>query len=242
MNTGLLIAMASARSAGTPSPPPFDFPDLAGYLADLDASALALADNDPVATWQGTGSVAPVASQGAAPNQPLFKTAIQNAKPAVRFNGTTTFMAVSAVALGTSHTICVAFIPRRAPASFGDIVLCDTTSLGKLFYLYTSGVYYNEGAGNANVTHGLSQNAAAIMTIRRSGTSISWFVNGSQIGTTQTLPGNAAIALRRIGCNPSSLSSVAQIDWLRGVCYDSALSTTDRGNVETKMNALYQVY
>lgn len=61
----------------------------AAVIEWLKADALGLADNDPVGTW--TASTGNNATQtGAA--RPTFKTAIQNGKPVVRFDGSGDFM------------------------------------------------------------------------------------------------------------------------------------------------------
>lgn len=71
-------------TAGTPSPT-----DIPGLAVWLDAAAITgLANNDPVGTWLDVSGNARHATQTDAAKKPVYKTAIQNGLPIVRFDAT----------------------------------------------------------------------------------------------------------------------------------------------------------
>jgi hypothetical protein len=73
--------------------------DLSGLVLWLKADALGLSDNDPISTWadsSGNGNDA-IGVGGA---RPIFKTAILNGLPVVRFDGIDDFLKVTALAYG----------------------------------------------------------------------------------------------------------------------------------------------
>ncbi|MDB5185269.1 MAG: hypothetical protein JWN38_1077 [Candidatus Saccharibacteria bacterium] len=97
-----LYAALSAPSAFTPA-------TLSGLVAWYDASQITgLADGDAVAQWNDLSGNGNHAVQATGANKPTYKTNIQNGKPVVRFNGTTTVLARTlGVALTAPYTIVV---------------------------------------------------------------------------------------------------------------------------------------
>lgn len=63
--------------------------DIVSLVAWWDSNLLTLSDADPVSTWEARFGPTLVALSGA---EPTFKTAIQNSRPIVRFDGTDNFL------------------------------------------------------------------------------------------------------------------------------------------------------
>lgn len=81
--------------------------DIAGLLAWYDANAITgLVNNDPVTTWADRRGAGPDATQGTAAKKPLFKTAILNGLPVVRFDGVDDLL-VATVTLNQPKTVIV---------------------------------------------------------------------------------------------------------------------------------------
>jgi hypothetical protein len=71
---------------------PFSPSDISGLKLWLKADALALSDNDPVASWTDSSGQGNHATQSSGGAKPTFKTNIVNSKPIIRFDGTTDFL------------------------------------------------------------------------------------------------------------------------------------------------------
>jgi hypothetical protein len=94
--------------------------------------------------------------------------------------------------LGTTHTVSV-WIDYQ---DTGDGIIIGRDTNGYLMYLDQTNVYYWDGnVAYVSVAHGgLTAGEWYNLTTVRNGTAVSFYKNGSQIGTTQTLSGNSSIA------------------------------------------------
>lgn len=89
----------------------------------LKADAITgLADSDPVATWPDSSGNGYNATQGTAGDRPLYKTGIINGRPAVLFDGTSDYLATTALlsALLAGGGAGTAYVVARANSPGGD--------------------------------------------------------------------------------------------------------------------------
>ncbi len=175
-----------------PEAPPTGSP----YTDTARTTAVA-SDGDAVAGYANLVG-APHFVQATAGSRPLWQTAELNGKPLLQVTGGRHLAAVgggaSGIALGTAHTIHALF--RRTA---GDGVLLGTVTPYYCLYFDGAGLYYNVGGNQVSVAHPLTVGTAYTVTIWRDGTSVKFYVNGSQIGATQTLAGNGSDTFNAIG-------------------------------------------
>lgn len=76
---------------------PFAPTDLNGLFLWLKGDALALADNDPVASWTDSGPLAKHATQATGANQPVYKSNVLNGKPGLLFDGVNDALATATI-------------------------------------------------------------------------------------------------------------------------------------------------
>lgn len=108
---------------------PFSPTDLAGLAVWFKADTLVLADAAPVTAWtDSSGNVRDLA-QATPLNQPVYKTAQINGLPAVRFDGTNSFMATANWASPTAGvTVVAAFKPAVVTAGAYRTLLCHAAA------------------------------------------------------------------------------------------------------------------
>src|SRR4051812_19518760 len=85
---GLGTGAAGGSSAFAPT-------DISGLKLWLKADSLSLNDGDAVTTWTDSSGNSNTASQGTAANKPTYKTAVLNALPVVRFDGSNDYLGVA---------------------------------------------------------------------------------------------------------------------------------------------------
>ncbi len=85
---------------------PFSPSDIAGLAAWYDASYITgLVDGDPVTTWADRSGLGRDVTQATAGKKPLYKTAIVNGKPVVRFDGTDDLLARAPFLTGNTGSV-----------------------------------------------------------------------------------------------------------------------------------------
>lgn len=211
----------------------------------LHAGSLTLADNDPVATWKDSSGTGNDATQGTSGKQPTYKASV-NGKPVVRFDGSAPPNAdglrFSGIALGTAHTVF--WVLNYTDVSVSRPLFGAATSPGIFGYRENTGPKWQISvSGSAvEVDFNMSVSTWYVAEIYRSGTSVEFFVNGTQVGTTQTLGNNNTITLDVFGWTyGNDDSSRFYGDLAETLIYTAALSTTNRQRIRRYLGAKYGI-
>lgn len=215
--------------------------DLAAALAQaqvwLKADAEGLSDGAAVSGWTNRGSLGGLVafSQATGSKQPSFQTnEIDSNKPVVRFDGGDVLGLGADLSFGTSHVIVLVV---NVTTDTGEAVIVGSgssyVSLNPGGYIY----YYASGTG---VTLGSSPAAAAfyVVTIVRSGLTVTCYVNGTQNASPATMGANATFNLRYVGSNTATPSATLTGD-IAEVFLATSLTEAQRRAVEDYLYAKY---
>lgn len=175
----------------------------AALLIWLRAYDIAQSDNTAVAAWTSVGSNTVAFSQGTGANQPTYQTGEIDNKPIVRFDGSNDLFdnSPNTVALGTVHTILVVVKLTTVGATTSQFIGGPTEYLR---YSSNTLVYANSAGNLASVSWTPTVSEWHCIRVVRNGTSVSFYVDGTQVGTTQTLSTNATFTLRYIGLSTTA--------------------------------------
>lgn len=212
--------------------------DLSNLVLWLKADALALNDGDAVGTWTDSSGNGKDATQATSAKKPVFKTAIRNGLPVIRFDGVDDWLQTPNITWGTTVSIFV--VCTTTSTANGDVVNIYSNAIGSVYEMRVDGSSQiafrpsDTGGGTCEATKGIT-----ILTgswfycagVRAAGSSTA-YVNGSA-GST-----NSGCATQRSGDSPVSIGEfslgfqffggdVAEI-----VIYNAALGTSDRQGIE----------
>lgn len=214
--------------------------DIAGLLFWYKTESLVSPSNGvAISSWpdaSGNARAATPAGTGF-----IYRTSVLNSRAVVEVTGDNA--PFTSASLGTAHTV---FLVVRPIAGFSDGVFLGGDALGKYTpYVDSTDVYYRAQAGDGfvSVAHGgLATNTGYLITIVRSGTSVSFYKNASQIGTTQTLSANTALTLVQLSGLAGSTLNLQNVQIAEVFAYDSALSTANRQAMETYVNGRFALF
>jgi len=159
---------------------------------DLDAD---YNDGDAIATWTTMGGVS--FTQASAGAKPSFQTNEIDGKPVARFDGGDYLDYSGTIALGTVHTI--AFVVKFSNVVTQSRILGGTASRISFYTSANTLRYEHDGSGFVSVSWTPTVSRWYCIRIVRNGTSVSFYVDGVQVGTTQTLAANTAFTLKYVG-------------------------------------------
>jgi hypothetical protein len=226
----------------------FSPPSLSGLQLWLHADALSLSDGDPVSSWTDSSGNGRHATQGTSGARPIYKTSILNGQPVVRFDGVDDYLFLgnlSAAFPSAATLFVVCTISGTGPGMSGYSVY--GTGDNDAWWWHASGDGY-QGAFRATRAEafpsGGTNSGTHLFTLQSSASLYEMFHNGSSLGTYSA------------GYNAGTAHYIASLDvsggprgdrYLKGdiaeiVIYSSVLTGTDRGLVETYLNAKYAVY
>ena len=203
----------------------------AGLFQDSAGTTPATANAAPVGKWTDQSVSGNNATQATAGNRAGLLTAWQNAKPAIRFRGTTQSLTLPAD-LGFGDFTIVLAVNQLSDSSGNDVILGQKSGVAFPLVFTTAGSFwYYDGVGQLTSSAGsFTRNVPVLVTLKRSGSTLTMYANGVQVGTgnvgTTALP-MGQIAARAAGGLPSN------IDLFEAVFYNSSLNNTDRRSVES---------
>jgi hypothetical protein len=215
-------------------------PVLEGTRLWLSADTLPLTDGDFVATWLDRGAQGNDAVQATQINQPIWKPAVLNGKPVVRFNAgcsmaTKTNIGITGAKSRTIFAVIkvVQFVNYQPLVRFGEL-----TPDGALFALTTEGtvaggVWYFAG-NDANHSGGVTDTSWHIHTVTFDGTSVYWQVDGAAV---PTFP--AALPLNTVA---SRLTLAAIADYAEVIVTSTLVTPVDQDAVRAYLNSKYAIY
>jgi len=175
----LAAAPAIAGPVGLRLPGGFDPRQILGLQLWLDASQIVgLNDGDSVGTWSDLSGNANDATQGTASKKPLYKTAIVNGKPVVRFDGVDDFLSNATLTALNGVSAATLFTVKK-----------ETTYTGISFPFYTAANLYKFNVGGTRYyrTSATEDANASSSTLWGSWTYEGMLYDGSQSGNSNRL-------------------------------------------------------
>ncbi len=240
-----------SRILSVPYPNGFSPSDISGLELWLKADAITgLNDGDAVTTWSDSSGNGYDATQSVAGQKPLYKTAIQNSLPAVRFDATNDVLKTQADATLKPFSV------------FAVIKVADLSAVRTLIGSWN-------GANDTTATGGISIDLSTTYKTRVLKAEIAVVGTSTATPTTATLligvtydgSGNYAFYKNGVGdgsgTNDQTFTAGRKIligavrpdgtapfngDAFEIVVYDSVLDSTQRGNVQTYLNDKWAVY
>lgn len=213
---------------------------VAGLTLWYKANTLALNNTDPISSvtdWSGAGYTG---SQGTPGYRPLFQTAVANGLPIMRFDGSDDALGFSSLSLSTSHTILVVANVAGGGGVSGTAVWLGGATTGAFYshYRNTSDQWVYSVTSTAVTSNTDTYSTGfRVVTMVRSGTSVSWFKNGAALGSG-TLASDWPQTLTGVGYagTPKAFGDVAEV-----LIYTGALSTANRQRVERTLCQKYKI-
>lgn len=210
-----------------------------------NTTTAASADGDVVGSWLDQSGNAQHAYSGSNVRRGVLKTAANgiNSLPVVRFDGTGSAFNLDTRDGSTVHKVVSAltsftvfYVYRPLNVSHEGVVLGGVASSDYWPDVDATNFYCRNADGFKSFAHGIANNTAYYLTFRRSGTTVNVYKNGTELGSSpQTLAGNTASDLYTLGAD-AGISVLMNADLGELLIYDSALSSTDRANVEGYLN------
>jgi hypothetical protein len=190
-----------------------------------------LNDADPISTWNDSSGNGFTVTQATGGLQPIYKISILNGYPVVRFDGSNDALVNAPFALSQPFTV-ITVVKGGASGSFQDFMFGGGAAS---LTINTSG---NLAVYGGNLVSGTSdiRGGNHVCTGIFNTVSSACLVDGIQQGSGDCGTGNYSGIT--IGNNSSGTSGLNG-DLAEGLIYDSALSSTNRGNVEAYLKAKY---
>lgn len=220
--------------------PTFAPTDLAGCQLWLNVAMLAgLADGRPVAVWPDSSGQNHEATQTDVADQPLYRTAALNGRPALQFNGENQFLTLPLAETATEHTFF--FVLDNTPggghshylfdAQSGRLALnaADTASPANI--RFSDGTWRTVGAASAGPQLLTWHFAGETGTLIRNGV-----VVGTAVYTPRPLTGQITIAANYQGRSSFFAGLITEI-----IYYNRALPDVERQAVENYLLDRYAI-
>jgi hypothetical protein len=242
-NQQILAALKASGGGGGGAWSPADLGS--ALIASLEADALSLANNDPVASWTDQTANGNSPAQTTTGKKPAFKTGIQNGKPGILFDGVDDFLDLASFAGGAlSQPFSLVTAVKLLSSSALQVVAIDPDSGedGEFIIGYPSGtdisVYSNAGiytpttfaAGNSYILQTCFNGASS--TFRKNGTD----VGGGSVGGGHSWNG------LRLGIYTDGSSYPLSAYFFAMFVVNRALTSTEKGNFDTYLNNKLSVF
>ena len=118
----------------------------------------------------------------------------------ITFNGSTDYISYNSVNYGKSNSM-VCRLKFNSIASTQLIVASGVTSYFLTYETGTNKIYYTAGGSQVSVVYTPTVGEFVDIAVTRNGTSVKFFINGSQQGSTQTLDANNDLTIDTIGAS-----------------------------------------
>src|ERR1700686_192545 len=210
---------------------------IAGLKLWLKADSLALSDGTAVSSWTDSSGTGNTATQGTGGNQPVFKTAIINSKPVIRFNGPSGNLSFPNDPGATTTTFVVGKInvaPGSLTAYAPFIIHGSNTAGARISAILGSGTNwgtYQQTGGDMSSGEALVSGTSVLLCITASASSTAIYRSGTLKASNSGRATAAGANGNTIGAEPFSVRYL-NCDIAEIVVYGSIRSTTDRQNGE----------
>jgi hypothetical protein len=231
------------------APAAFSPSDLPNLVLWLNASTLALNDNDTVATWNDSSGLGNNASQSNSAKRPIYKASSgPGGKPSVQFDGTNYCMAGNTSITGTTLTAFAVLTMSNTTSDYGralslgatgnpdynSALYCVAIGRNDLFarlYAFRN----NSNGSQANVSY----DTGYVFDTIFDGVNNTSYLNGTAQASAASA-GTFGIANYGLGGDVNGTTFwagyISEI-----VVYSSALSNTDRAKVEQYLGTKYGI-
>lgn len=224
--------------------------DISNLQLWLQADSINQADATAVSTWSDDSGNGNDATQGTAAAQPTFHTNVINGLPIVRFDGTDDLFTLGNV-LDVTGDLSIFTVCDFDVSGSNDTFGGKRDGTGATPWAFRSGTgdelefYINDGGGFEVMTAdtALAINTFVIGDVVRSGTSVSFELDGAADGTrtqTKTPAGNTVAA--GVGSHTGgSAGELRDGDIAEFIFYDRALTGAERGDVQSYLSDKYGI-
>jgi hypothetical protein len=213
--------------------------DITGLLLWWKTPISGATNNVAITSWpdsSGNGKTATPNGTGI-----IYRTGVINGLAVAESAGD--YLLFTSTNLGTAHSV---FLVIRPKSAFVDGVILGGNANGKYTpYLDATDIYYRPVSTDSFVTvahGGLTTNTPYLLEIIRNGTSVSFYKNGAQIGTTQTLSANTALAIEEISGTAGANFPVTDLQIAEIFVFDTALSAANRQAMETYVSGRFAFF
>lgn len=245
LSSGLGFGLTTPRIASSLAPVAGMSLWLTSSVGVLDSSGNPCTDGVGVKTWQDQSGNGFNATQATSGNQPLFKTAIVNGKPIIRFNGTTSWLS-HVFTIPSAASIFAAFSGGSPISPNTYSVLFEGTPPSSALHSRVDA--YQTGsvvAISSSTTFSSSYSASSfsIGTFTNNGTAVTLTMNANatQSGTISIYSGDS-FDRRSIGSDANGLLAFLNGDIAEIIVYSSLLSTANQNSNRAYLDSLYAVY
>lgn len=215
--------------------------DLSGLDIWLKADALSLADNDPVSSWTDSSGNARHAVQANGVQQPLFKTNVLNGKAVVRGDGSNDKL-ISTYTFGTT---CTLFMVGRAVTGIANQRWFAAGANDKLTLFDTPGqfAFYSTEGGGFPTIGGTSTNFTIVTFRASSQSNLDIYLNGTLSSVAAVNPSDFSgqTSLVLFDDVVAGTGDVGNVDIAELIVFSTALSTTDRQEIEWYLAEKYAI-
>lgn len=223
---------------------------IAGLMAWYDAADTATITSNAgrVSQWNDKSGNARHLTQATGLNQPSTGIHTINSKNVISFDPTTATQVLRTGTLGgifgTGFTIFFVFIKTGAAVTFEDPVNITASNLGTPIECQNASRFVGGNLFSGAYTNVAAQTTAALMTWQgvAAGVTFAERKNGVAVSNGSTTPWNNS-ATQQI-CAGSRSDGVTSFRGDIGeiIIYDTSISTTDRGTVETYLNGKWVLF
>lgn len=216
----------------------------ASTIYDATSGGSLVAPDGAIARWEDKSGNGRHATQGTGVSQPLRKTAIQNGRDVIRFDGSNDYLSGSLPAIGTGNYTCFIVTIHNSTANFDTSYLlggdaADSALLvtkGNTDVLLVGRISGDFLATSNNIT------GVKSITVKRDGSLVYGWVNNSSTTPASANPGAQDIAANyKIGAIPLFAQHMNG-DVVEFLVFTSALSDSDRAAVEAYLNSKWAIY
>lgn len=217
----------------------------------LSANNLALANNDPVATWPNLGSAGGDFTQtGASSTRPTYKTNQKNGFPALNFDGNNDriigALAVSSYITVSAYTFFAVVRPLAAGNSGGNVydhpsIFTDSGGWVGLVVDGSNLSHYHDGPGAAAEV-AFTNNNWYIMEARFDGSAVKLRLNGGTEASTAASNVSNVTGFGRMGVKYNDTLWFLNADVPEMVAYNRLLNSTELTTVRNGFNSMYAVF
>lgn len=198
---------------------------------DSARTTLATADGDPVGSWTDAGANARNANQATSTKRPLYKTAILNGKPVLRFDGVDDHVFTSTFPATISQPDTVFVVCSENNAGSAHRIFDATGSNRQLIDLGSTPGHYAAYAGTFLTDTAVVTPTPVVLCATYNGASSKLWLGGGSTGSIPNASGNAgsaAIDNMVIGIEQGKNVQPFNGDIAEILLYDSNLSNANR--------------
>lgn len=243
------IGTSAFTSEATATPTAAGLPVTSGLVVRLDSGTLVLSDGAAVSTWADSSGNGYDVTQATGGNRPVYKVAIVNGKPVVRFDGVNDYLtrAYNAAYNTTDWSFFAVTVPRGGAGNYRGIASSFSASPHSGWTMYLSNANAYQAAvdnGTTSIFTGTGSTpvgTACVLATVRGSASTAVFLNGSAAGSNSGGFVAATTAPLVIGANALTLDFPMNGDIAEILLYSRAVNSAERASVTSYLGTKYGI-